>query len=470
MVGAFLASFPSSVLASQNVACETAVVGGGWAGVYSAWRLVVDSKMVLPADLCLFEARAAVGGRTYSHVVGEGDNALTLDIGAYRFGKEQHLPGDLILRRLNLLVACYEPDCRTDADFNTTLYKIVDSKGRNAGYATPIRAMLKELEEAGARIYYGHELTGVYSASARSALHFAGGDVATAAAVLLNLPRPAIERLDPQSSLFPPDTHHLGYQLLRNCTPCFVPTADSHIPPDFVDAKVYAIYEDPWWLSKLNLSEGTFNSRDDPPLAGRYHDGPVIKSVTGVPVGPGALEVVYTYSLLRPEVSYYLPFAKSLAEDPLTVTTDTALLKPLHDHLMSFHAAAFAKVGIDPKNVPIMSSIVLGTWTTNKLALLPSPASSNLHEQCKTPACPSEPCLHGVTPLQYEAVVSWPNPSTKIHIANNDFTWTGFEGVPCCWAEQTLKSAERTLHNFWALSKPAWLNSTYYAQVIASRE
>ena len=59
--------------------CDVAVVGGGWAGVYSAYRLAPTFE----GTVCLFEAREKTGGRTYS--VHEEDG-LTIDIGAYRFG------------------------------------------------------------------------------------------------------------------------------------------------------------------------------------------------------------------------------------------------------------------------------------------------------------------------------------------------------------------------------------------------
>ena len=232
--------------AAAPLSCETAVVGGGWAGVYAAWRLVVDSATVSPADLCLFEARAAVGGRTDSVGGGQGDEALTIDVGAYRFGKEQHLPGDLILGHFGLPVSCYEPDCAADPKFNMTLYKIVDKHGRNAGYATPIRRMVRELVDAGARLHYGHELTGIYDAPAGGAgglqeLHFAGGALAQARRVLLNLPRPAIGRLDPASSVFPADRRAQGWTLLRNCTPCFDPTSSASPPPGKLNVKVRAV-------------------------------------------------------------------------------------------------------------------------------------------------------------------------------------------------------------------------------------
>ena len=48
--------------------------------------------------------------------------------------------------------------------------------------------------------------------------------------------------------------------------------------------------------------------------------------------------------------------------------------------------------------------------------------------------------------MAYNALIGAPSAARDIHIANNDFTWTGDDDVPCCWAEQSLKSVERTLH------------------------
>ena len=53
-------------------------------------------------------------------------------------------------------------------------------------------------------------------------------------------------------------------------------------------------------------------------------------------------------------------------------------------------------------------------------------------------------------------------------MANNDFTWTGFQGVPCCWAEQSLRSVEKTLHDHWSLGRPAWLDEAYYSELLGA--
>ena len=80
--------------------------------------------------------------------------------------------------------------------------------------------------------------------------------------------RVAINRLDPLSTIFA-GTETLSYQLLKNCTPCFDPTKGTS-KPDSLAVKAYAVYEDPWWITKLGLLQGEFTSPDiDPPLFGR---------------------------------------------------------------------------------------------------------------------------------------------------------------------------------------------------------
>mmetsp|Transcript_79066 Transcript_79066/g.157174 ORF Transcript_79066/g.157174 Transcript_79066/m.157174 type:complete len:171 (-) Transcript_79066:320-832(-) len=168
---------------------------------------------------------------------------------------------------------------------------------------------------------------------------------------------------------------------------------------------------------------------------------------------------------MNDRIGYYQPFAADVSENPLTITTDPALITPLHAHLMEYHAEAFAKVGLNAStDVPPPFKLVLGVWTTDALAMLPQPLSSNF--KAMFPGCPAEPCLAGVTPQEYNHAVSEPNPAARIHIANNDFAWTGEQGVPCCWAEQSLKSVERTLHTAWGLPAPSWLDPAYYAKLL----
>jgi hypothetical protein len=61
-------------------------------------------------------ATGRIGGRTYSVPPSRLGKPFTLDVGAYRFTPDMHLPGDLILHHLKLPTECYEPDCPSAKD------------------------------------------------------------------------------------------------------------------------------------------------------------------------------------------------------------------------------------------------------------------------------------------------------------------------------------------------------------------
>ena len=120
--------------------------------------------------------------------------------------------------------------------------------------------------------------------------------------------------------------------------------------------------------------------------------------------------------MLTPQISWYRPFARDVAADPLTITTDSALLDPLHAKLMAVHAAAFAKAGMNTSQVPRMRQVVLGIWSDDRLSQLPQPKSANMHAMVHSPLCPAEPCLRGLTPPQYNDIVASPNAQRAIHM------------------------------------------------------
>ena len=188
------------------------------------------------------------------------------------------------------------------------------------------------------------------------------------------------------------------------------------------------------------------------------------RNAKGEPVGPGALEAVYSFTFLNPEIKWYIPFAKTPVGEPLTLTTDPAMLEPVHERLMAYHALAFAKKGLNASAVPRMKQIALGLWTSDRYTGLTNPASANLHWMIQS--CAAETCLSGTSPHDYNALVAQPNANRRIHMANNDYTWTGDHDVPCCWAEQSLKSAERTLHHYWKLPQPTWLDTAYWQELL----
>ena len=56
----------------------------------------------------------------------------------------------------------------------------------------------------------------------------------------------------------------------------------------------------------------------------------------------------------------------------------------------------------------------------------------------------------------------------NLFVANNDYWFTGYQGTPCCWAEQSLKVAEHILKTHFALPKPAWLDEAYYRDQVSA--
>ena len=93
--------------------CNELVVGAGWSGVYLAYRRATNISD--PTSICIIEASERIGGRTYSRRHNSIQD-LTLDLGAYRFSPDMHLPGDLIIDHLDLPTACYEPGCPSAKD------------------------------------------------------------------------------------------------------------------------------------------------------------------------------------------------------------------------------------------------------------------------------------------------------------------------------------------------------------------
>jgi len=435
------------------------VVGAGWAGVYAAWRLAVDSAAVRPEDLCLFDARGEFGGRTYSvHVPVDGDQSLVVDVGAYRFAKEMHLPGDLI-RHLNLSCQCYKPSCGEEEGM--VLYRIVDARNNSAGYNTAMRTMIDQLSAAGSRLLFGHALTAIveWEAEAEAArplggrppmrLLFAGGVSVKARAALLNLPRRAIQGMRPDSLMF---RRPLSRALLRQCS-----------PGSIKGFKVYAVYEEPWWATMLNLTEGYFaDASRQAPLLGRYHDGAIMRRSAGGHLGAGALEVLYAYTqAANGTFDWYLRFRQNLT-DPLTVSEDPELLSVLHARLMAFHAGSFSQRGINSSTVGPPVKVVMGFWDSFRAtsSFLSNPEPVNIYAD--HPGGRPQRCLQNVSAGEYISTVSAPTEEYDVFLANNDYFYEGLSGARCCWAENSLKPMEKLLRDRFALGRPAWLNEGYY--------
>lgn len=91
--------------------CQVVIVGAGVGGIYSAYRLTIESKSVPPSRVCIFEALPRAGGRilTLKSAVPTFEN-FTIDLGAYRYGRHRHF----MMRGVIEDVLGYEWGCYTD--------------------------------------------------------------------------------------------------------------------------------------------------------------------------------------------------------------------------------------------------------------------------------------------------------------------------------------------------------------------
>jgi hypothetical protein len=267
---------------ADNITCDVAVAGGGWSGVYFAYRTAFSSDAAWKnATVCLFEATSRIGGRTYS-VPDAAGTPYTLDVGAYRFSPDMHLPGDLILGDLELPTECYEPACPPAYDefvkpfqFNYTapLRRIVDNDTRlPAGYATAIMAMVDKMRALpNVQVFTAAPVadllvsptasTSPASTSTASAARFLLADGRTVEATkvaFLNLPRNKLFALPSVPTSLPSRAKSILECVVFDMPPSLfdMVTDVTHTPSAL--SKAYLLYDDAWWATKLNETQGEF--------------------------------------------------------------------------------------------------------------------------------------------------------------------------------------------------------------------
>lgn len=305
----------------KTLDCEEAFVGAGWAGVYAAYRRALTAKDA--SKLCLFEASHRAGGRTYSVEVRPTDASgekFVLDVGAYRFSPDMHLPGDLILRHLKLPTQCYEPRCLpANVDFpskfmfnyTAPLRRIVDpTTGRTGGYVTAINVLIGRLKTMGVRVFMYTKLTQVAAHDAQNGMTTLtfiserhGVDMqATSRFVVLNLPRNHLLNIKGVGSLVAKRTMGMlkcvRFDMPKNVFPKKIPVDGSTSL-----SKAYLYYSDAWWITKINQTIGEYPEDSFEPIltsAGIYFalhwsDGPTVCNKDKTKCH-GFLEVYYSVS------------------------------------------------------------------------------------------------------------------------------------------------------------------------------
>lgn len=502
-----------------QVACDVTVVGAGWAGIYAAWRLATGAAEEdgEPLAVCLVEAYHRPGGRTYSTRL-EG---YMVDAGAYRFAGDMHLPADLITRELGLRSACYDPTCRDDDvrgevawPYQLPLLKIVDFQGRHLGYGAALEALLARFEAAGGTFVTGARLIGLTSAAApmqraplghekasprttrRWRLAFEGGRELESGAVILNMPRPALRRVKGLEEVLGPER---GSAV--GCTARAFPPA---LKEGATTTKVYAIYEDAWWVSKLGLLRGVReNMTTAPTVSIHYHDGEVL-CTDGAPDAGGSpgwvpareapqrercrgvLQVFYRHSQSCPAafpgcMEFWANLRRANFSDPVTVVRagtaaeGDALLAAVHGKLLAMHADELAAAKIPADSIAGPSTLLYSVWhheetlpaqdaglLTGPQDLIYGDAAGGLPAACGGGASASLSAAAWEERVAGSGAWAAEGPAAGLHIVNNDFAATAASRWHGPWSEASLLATERLLKRVFKLQRPRWLNASYY--------
>jgi len=479
--------------------CTDVIVGGGWSGVYFAYRRALSKSPASAAGMCLFEATSRIGGRTYSVPPSVLGKEFTLDVGAYRFSPDMHLPGDLILHDLKLPVACYEPSCPSAKDdfpppflFNYTapLVRIVDpSTNLPAGYVTAMHVMLDKLKPLGLRIFLDAPVVDIKPGSTSSAsttsLVFANGTATASGTVMLNLPRNKLLALTSLRTTLPERTLKT-----LECVKFDAPKKEFPQPMDTATGltKAYLYYSDAWWHTKLNLTSGQFPHNAFHPIETsvgigigvHWNDGPVLcTDSAGTSFNPqlrenaarvtvechGYLQVYYAAT----NETFYFSSSGAPAEPLGIVGTsppfDHAKLDKVHSALLEAIAPVLAKHSVAPAALSSPTQLVVGVWSRpgviqhdtgytapTKVYWAPS-ISGSLGGACG---------VDGLTPAEYRSTVMRPfGKAAPIYVANNDWVEQDVAYFMGDWAEESLLQCERALY-LLGEPKPSWLNATYY--------
>ena len=487
---------------SSYDACAEIFVGAGWAGVYSFYRRVMEDPEVLGPKACLFEESWRIGGRTYSvkinHTALTEDDDFVQDVGAYRFSPDMHLPGDLILHDLRLETECYEASCPNAKEdlppplmfnYSAPLRRVVDPDTRlPSGYATPIHKMIERAQAHGARVFTQVGLSGMtfrpsqeenkdkillefYDSVNKQTIDIVSPDV-----LVLNLPRNKLfEVKGVEESLEPSVVDTLKCIVFDwPRLPTIGPTAL---------AKAYLYYEDAWWHTVLNETEGAWppsnsfvatRTKEGVYFNIRWHDGPVACSSPNK--CHGLLESYYSVT----NETFYSSLSRS-PDEPMGVIWNNDGRPDSIEKLSRAHAGVLDILGplLDAKQLNTSrlgnppSGLAVGIWRrpTKEFPLGQGyTAPTKVYYDPTISGTPDKACgVPGLTDKSYRDNVLQPWGSEyPIFLVNNDWVCANVKYFYGDWAEESLLQAERAMFSL-GMEKPMWLNGTYYEEKVASQ-
>ena len=480
-----------------STGCAEVVVGAGWAGVYFAYRRATSGAD--PSSICVFEAAERVGGRTYS--VRDVPAPFTLDVGAYRFSPDMHLPGDLIMRHLELPTACYEPDC-PDAgadmpsqfffNYSAPLRRVVDKRGQPSGYVTPLEEMVRRLRALGASVSLGVELVAISRGADGTppALTFSPADGGahfslSPALTFLNLPRNHLFSLAGIDDALDARTA-AALRCVKFDQPASVFGKNwTHVSSRYKSAlsKAYLLYEDAWWQTRVNLTGGeTPSSAFGPvhtslgiPIGIRWSDGPVVCSAPRECTG--YLEVYYSVT----NETFFAGVA-GLPREPLGVLRAAdgpraaAALREAHAALLEVAGPLLRDARVDPATIAPPSQLVVGVWSRpyDKAPIGPPDgymAPTKVYYSPEISGDLGRACgVNGLSELEYRTRALQPlgeGVGWRVLMGNNDWVAMDVRYYVGEWAEESLLQAERALATL-GVRRPDWLDARYYADKVVA--
>ncbi|KAG7362987.1 flavin containing amine oxidoreductase [Nitzschia inconspicua] len=483
--------------------CTEVVVGGGWAGVYSLYRRVMDDPS-RASSACLMEASWRIGGRTYSVPINHTKMPFVQDVGAYRFTPDMHMVGDLIIHQLDLPTECYQATCPSAKDdfpkpfmfnYSAPLRRIIDPMTKlPSGYATAIHRMVEELQDLGVQIFtqtklihfdlmestenneFNTNLRLTFQDTTTGSIQTIPGNVTANPIdmVVLNLPRNKLfdvkgvqESLSPRSKqtieciVFDTPSDLFGDEIQKEIA------SAKHYSTNL--GKAYLFYKNAFWRSKLNETVGTW-----PPDVG------FAAALTPEDSCMGLLETYYSVS----NETFYSSLPTSY-DEPLGSVWETdgpearALLQQAHTALVHSLKPLLEEDGIDSASLEPPAGLIVGIWHrpneefpfgrgyTAPTKVLYYPTESGLPDQaCGVPGLTDDTYRDIVLQPWKEEYVSGRKASNsirdRIFLVNNDYSCLDVRYYWGDWAEESLLQAERAML-LLGMSPPSWLlNKDYY--------
>jgi len=328
-------------------------------------------------------------------------------------------------------------------------------------------------------------------------LSFEGGRELDARIVILNVPRPALQRIGGVQEAVGPER----WSALTCTARAFPP----ELKEGATTTKVYAVYEDAWWISKLALLRGVReNMTTTPTVAIHYHDGEVLCE-DGEPDAGGAtawrparetesrgrcrgvLQVFYRHSQSCPSafpdcMEFWAGLPRANYSDPVTEVRSGSgvvgdkLLGDVHRKLMEMHGDELAAANATQASIRPPTALLYSVWyhdgtfpardarlLTGPQDLIYGDGAAGLPASCGRGAG-NGPLAAAEWDRRVLGTGAWA--ADGLHVVNNDFAATRASKWHGPWAEASLLAAERLLARAFGRARPAWLNATYYERQV----